>query len=271
MNEKWNYFLAGLIGATIIYVVIIFSIIFVDVIKKEKEKGIRIREIGPFSCEVFTNVKNTFDSNIIINDGKLYNISLDLIFSNEQNCKEISDINITKIVNNHYISNENKVYSIDENGLKEYNANGKIPTYMFNEDIVMAHSYGSSNEYNYYVLKTDGKIYDVTFSREFHFENGVGTYIYNVTEEKVYKEFENEMIKSFDISDGNLDFVITDKGLYTNKVTNVECHQYADVECVYELTLNDIIETPMENISYINHFDRSIRYVNGNSIYGFEV
>lgn len=271
MNEKWNYFLAGLVGATVIYVFIILSIVFVDVIKDKKAESIKIKEIGPFSCEVFQDVRNTFDSNIIINDGKLYNISLGLKYSNEQNCKEISDINITKVVNNYYISNDGKVYTIDENGIKEYHNNGKFPSYMMGEEIVMAHSYGTSSEYKYYVLKTDGKIYDVVFDREFHFEDGVGTYRYNVKEEKVYKEFEEEKIKSFDVVEGNVDFVITDKNLYINKVTNMECYQYADVECIYELSLNDVMEVPMENVSYINHFDRAMRYVNSNTVYGFEV
>ena len=271
MNEKWNYFLAGLVGATVIYIFIILSIVFIDVIKDKREESIRIKEIGTFSCESFENVRNTFDGNIIIIDGKLYNLSLGLKYSNEQNCKEISDIEITKVVNNYYIGSDNKTYTIDENGIKEYNNNGKFPSYMMGEEILMAHSHGSSSEYKYYVLKTDGKIYDVTFSREFRFENGVGTYVYNVTEEVVYKEFEDEKIKSFDISEGNLDFVVTDKSLYVNKVTNMECHQYADVECVYELTKNDVMTIPMENVSYINHFDRSIRYINANTIYGFEV
>lgn len=269
--EKWNYFFAGLIGATIIYVIIIFSIIFVDVIKKEKEQAILIKEIGPFSCDVFTDVRNTFDSNIIINDGKLYNISLDLKFSNEQNCKEISDVNITKVVNNHYISNENKTYSIDETGLKEYNASGKIPAYMYNEDVVMAYTHGSNSEYKYYVLKTDGKIYDVNFGREFRFENGVGTYIYNVIEEKVYKEIENEVIKSFDVIENNVDYVVTDKGLYINKVSNSECMSYADIDCVYELSKNDIMTTPMDEVSYINHFENTIKYVTNNVTYYFGV
>ena len=271
MNEKWNYFLAGLVGATIIYVFIILSIVFVDVIKEKKEESIKVKETGTFSCEVFENVRNTFDNNIIINNGKLYNISLGLKYSNEQNCKEISDVEITKVVNNYYIGSDSKVYTIDENGIKEYQNTGKIPTYMMGEEILMAHSYGTSSEYKYYVLKTDGKIYDVTFTREFHFEDGVGTYKYNVVEEKVYKEFEDEKIKSFDVVDGEVDFVFTAKGVYINKVTNMECYQYADVECVYELSKNDVMKVSMEDVSYINHFDRTIRYINSNTVYSFEV
>nr|MBP3258748.1 hypothetical protein [Bacilli bacterium] len=271
MLEKWNYFLAGLIGATIIYAFIILSIVFIDVIKDKREESIKVKETGSFSCEVFENVRNTFDSNIIINNGKLYNISLDLKYSNEQNCKEISDINITKVVNNYYISDDGKVYTIDENGIKEYHNNGKFPSYMMGEEIVMAHSYGSSSEYKYYVLKTDGKIYDVNFTREFHFEDGVGTYKYNLAEEKVYKEFEDEKVKSFDVVEGNVDFVFSDKNVYINKVTNMECYQYADVECIYELSLNDVMKASMEDVSYINHLERTIKYISANKVYSFEV
>ena len=271
MLEKWNYFFAGLIGATIIYVIIVLSIVFVDVIKEKREEAIVIKELGPFSCEVFSNVRNTFDENIIINDGKLYNISLDLIYSNEQNCMQISDLNIVKVVNNYYIDSENNVYTIDENGLKAYNANGKIPSYMLEEDIIMAYNYESSSEYKYYVLKTDGKIYDVTFGRDFRFENGVGTYKYHVTEEKIIKEFEGELIKSFDVVNNSINYVITDKSIYINQVSNVECYQYADVECKYELIKNDIMTTPMDEVSYINHFENTIKYVTNNVTYYFGV
>ena len=271
MNEKWNYFLAGLVGATIIYVFIILSIVFVDVIRDKKEKAIIIREVGTFNCEVFKDVKNTFDKNIVINDGKLYNISLDLKYSNEQNCMQIGDTSIAKVVNNYYIDGDKNVYVVDENGLKQYNANGKIPTYMMSDDVVMAHSYGTSNEYKYYVLKTDGKLYDVHFERDFHFEYGVGTYRYSATKEEVYKEFEDEIIKSFDIVDGRVDYVVTNKGLYTNKISNMECQEYADIDCVYELAKNEILTTSMDDISYINHYDNIIKYVSGNTTYSFGV
>ncbi len=270
MNEKWNYFLAGIVGATIIYVFIILSIVFVDVIKEKKEESIVIKEVGTFTCDTFNNVKNTFDKNIVINDGKLYSITLDLKFSNEQNCMEISDKKITKVVNNYYIDEEDKVYIIDDSGIKDYNANGKIPAYMMSDDVVMAHNYGLTTDYTYYVLKTDGKLYDVQFDREFRFESGVGVYKYSVKSEKVYKEFEDETIKSFDITNGEINFIVTDKGIYTNKVTNMECHQYADIDCIYELAKNDIL-TSMDEISHINRYDDSIKYVSGNTIYSFGV
>lgn len=271
MNEKWNYFLAGLIGATIIYVFIILSIVFVDVIKEKKEEAIVIKKAGTFTCDTFNNVRNTFDSNIVINDGKLYGISLDLKFSNEQNCMEISDKNIVRVINNYYIDAENNVYVIDDSGMKSYNANGKIPTYMMNEDVVMAHSYGASTDYTYYVLKTDGKLYDVKFNREFRFESGVGTYKYSVVSEEVYKEFEDEVIASFDVVDDEINFVVTNKGVYTNKISNMECQEYADIKCVYELTKNETLTTSMEEISHINHYGDSIKYVSGNTIYSFGV
>ena len=48
MNEKGNYFLAGLVGATVIYIFIILSIVFVDVIKEKKEEAIIVKKNWPF-------------------------------------------------------------------------------------------------------------------------------------------------------------------------------------------------------------------------------
>ena len=229
-----------------------------------------LKKIGPFNCEVMNDVRNTFDGNIIINDGNLYSISIDLKFSNEQNCMKVDDTKITKVINNYYIDEEGNAYIINDSGLKKANADGKIPQYMMEDDVLMAHSYGQADLYTYYVLKTDGKIYDVTFERDFHFANGVGTYRYTVKEEKVYKEFEDEKIKSFDIVSGNLDYVITDKGLYVSKVTNMECHEYADIDCVYDLVSNTTL-TSMENISFINHYDNTIKFVKDGNSYNFGV
>lgn len=268
MNEKWTYFLAGLISATIIYVIIILSIVFVD-IKAEKKRSIYIpiKEIGSFKCEEIDNIKNTFDNNVVIINNNLYNINLDMIYSNEENCLKMSDINIIKAIDNYYIGDDNKIYTLDASGLKEFTISGHIPTYMFNEDVLMASSYGNSNEYKYYVLKNDGKIYDVVFQRKFNFLSGFGTYSFDIVSEEVYKELENENIKYFDTNNNKINYLVTDKGVYTNKISNNDCKIYADVECIYELTKNDILEESMDNIKYINLYNDEIKYVANDKAY----
>ena len=272
MNEKWTYFFVGLIVSTIIYVGIILAIVFIDSNKKEEIDVSLIKEAGTFICDNFSNVKNTFDNNIVINDGYMYNINLDMKYSNEQNCIKMSDKKIVKVIDNYYVTDENTLYTPDKNGGKEFDSKGKVPEYLMDESVLMASNYGNNGEYKYYVLKNDGKIYDVTFTREFYFENGEGLYRFDVLSEEVYLEYNDEIIKTFDVEDNKIIYVNTDKGIYTEKVTNSECNMYADIDCIYSLTKNDILEENMSNISYINLCDKEVKYINlDKKIYKFEV
>lgn len=271
MNEKWTYFFIGLITSTVLYALIVLGVIVIDTkIKDKKNAYVPLREVGTFKCDTFNNVKTTFDSNIIINDGYLYNINLDMIFSNEQNCMKISDVNIVKIIDNYYISNDKKIYIVKEDGLTEYKVDGKIPNYLMEDEVIKASNYGNSNEFKYYVLKEDGKIYDIEFTRDFHFQNGVGVYTFNKIKDEVYKEFEGEIIGSFTLSNKEINYVVTDKGVYTNKVNNIECMNYADIECTYSLIKNTILEEPLENISYINLFNNEVKYIKEGKTYSFD-
>ena len=38
-----------------------------------------------------------------------------------------------------------------------------------------------------------------------------------------------------------------------------------------ELTKSDILTTPMDKITYINHFDNTVKYISDNKVFGFEV
>ena len=270
MNEKWTYFFIGLITSTILYALIVLGVIVIDTkIKDKKNVYVPLREIGTFKCDTFNNVKTTFDSNIIINDGYLYNINLDLIFSNEQNCMKISDVNVIKSIDNYYISNDKKIYIVKEDGLTEYKVDGKVPNYLIEDEVLKAYSYGNSNEFKYYVLKKDGKIYDIEFTREFHFGNGVGVYTFNKIKEEIYKEFEDELITSFTVSNKEINYVVTTNGVYTNKITNPECMNYADIDCKYELTENTILTENMETINYINLFNNEVKYIKDSKIFSF--
>ena len=272
MSDKIKYFLMGLSVATTFYVFVIIGVVILGMHNTNDEEYTYVKEIGPFVCDNFENVKNTFNEDFVISNGKLYTITTTLKFSNEQNCKQISDIDIARVVDSYFIGTDNNVYTFDNEtlNLKTYVTNGRIPEYVMSADVVMAYSYGNSNEYKYYVLKTDGKIYDVSFNREYRFTNGTGSYLYNVISEEVYKEYEGELIKSFTVINDEITSLITDKSIYERKITNTECTGYADVECIYELHKNELFTESMDNVGYVSTINGITYVTNDNVIYRIE-
>ena len=110
MNNKWGYFMAGLVSATILYTIVILSIIGIDMATKNKKPDL-ISKTGTFSCNEINDTKNTFNPNVVISNGLLYSITLDSKFSNEQNCLKLSDNMITKVIDDYYIDNEGNTIS----------------------------------------------------------------------------------------------------------------------------------------------------------------
>lgn len=270
MEEKIKYIFIGFIGTTIIYLMLLFGVIFVASDKEDIEIK-PVSEVGPFICEEFNDIKHTFNNDLIINNGYLYITNMNMIYSNEQNCKKMSDINISKVIDNYFIAPDKTIYTYDStsNSLKVYQSNGRVPAYLLEDNIVMATNY-ENDSYKYYVLKNDGKIYNVIFDRKFDF--GSASYYYITTSEEVLISYEDEVIKSFNTTIDKIDFVVTDKGIYTNKITNPECNNYADVDCIYELVKNETLEEKMENIKYIDKYENTIFYINSeDKVFKFDI
>ena len=213
-----NLFL-GFIFTTIVYGILGVGVLYIANKKAEQIDSNPVKELGSFVCEDFNEAFNTFNGEYVINDGYLYGFNPNMKYSNEQNCKKISDLEITKVIGEYYVSEDGKVYtynsSTDE--LNEYT--GSIPSYLLGENIVKAIGYGSSYDYKYYVLKTDGKIYKVGFKKVLA-NIATGSITYELSRDDEYLSYEDETIKSFNVSDGKINLVITDKAIYTNKITN---------------------------------------------------
>lgn len=269
MNEKLKYFLIGISVATALYVILVFAVVIIDAKHASDLKNIHVREVGSFVCDNFNNIQNTFNEGFVVNNGNLYTINTTLKFSNEQNCKKISDLNVTNIVDSYFIVDNSKVYTFDNDtiDLKEYESNGRIPTYLMSNNIIMSYKYSSGNEYNYYVLKNDGKIYNISFKRDYHFEKGVGTYTYDVISESIHHEYPNEIIKSFTVSNNEITSITTNKGVYEKSITNLECTQYADVDCTYSLQKNEYFVESIDNVSYVNVNDHITYITKENKIF----
>ena len=263
MSEKWVYFFVGLIGATILYAILVLGIIFVDT-KLEDTKDTRKRKIGEYVCLENKDILSTFQDDIVLMDNRLYNLSFESKYSNEESCMNISNIVIDKVIDKYYVAEDEEIYTLQDGELVLMSIPSKIPTYLLEDGITYAYSYDSEEEYSYYVLK-DGKIYDVTFERDFYFENGEGKYRYEVVKEDLYYELDEDIIY-FKLVDGNIEFVKTKNHIYTNTLTNSECNDYLDVACVYELRENNIIN--LEEVKYVDYFADHIKYIlNNNKVY----
>lgn len=272
MEEKFKYIFIGFICTTIIYALIAIGVIFVASRKIAKIDENPIKEMGHFTCDSFNNVSTTFNNGLVLNDGYLYAINTNMNFSNGQNCKKISDIKIVKAIDNLYVAEDGSIYTYekDSDELKSYDATGRMPSYLLGSDIVKAVSYGANYENKYYVLKTDGKIYKVRFNKEL--DRSGKSYNYTVVRDEVYMYYDDEAITSFSVTDKNVSLIVTNKSIYTNKIVNTECMQYADVECELEFAKNEVLKESMDNIKYINVFNNSIIYIDSNdNMYNFNM
>ncbi len=273
MEEKFKYIFIGFICTTIIYALIGVGVIYIASKKAEQIDENPIKEMGHFACESFTNVSTTFNNGLVLNDGYLYAINTNMKFSNEQNCKKISDTKIVKVIDNLYVAEDGNIYTYEKENdeLKLYDASGRMPSYLLGEDIVKAFSYGTNYENKYYVLKTDGKIYKAKFNKELD-RSGRG-YIYSLVKDDVYMQYDDEAITSFSVADKNINLIVTNKAIYNNRIVNTECMQYADVECELEFAKNEIFKESMENVKYINVFNNStIIYIDKNdNMYNFNM
>ncbi len=259
MNNKWGYFLGGLVSATILYALVIISIIGIDMATKNKKPEL-ITKVGTFSCNGINDTKNTFNPNVVISNGNLYSITLDSKFSNEQSCLKLGDNTISKVVDDYYIDLDGNVFKINSLEL-ELVTDDVMPEYFKGEDVLMASRYGKSSEYKYYVLKSDGNIYDMSFKRSFYFTKGIGHAKYEVISDELYKEISGETIQSFMVSNDKITFLKTDHGIYLNSVSNPECTDYLDVTCKYALNKFDKLNRPIDEIKYINMFENDMKYV----------
>ncbi len=260
MREKLLYFFIGLIGATILYAFVILAIILVDV-KLKDAKITKPQKIGKFICDV-NGYKSTFENNVVIVSNNLYNITLNKKFTNEQSCSKISDIKIARLIDEYYIDENGNIYSLDNNELTIVDNLGKIPDYLFNEEVVAAYRYGASNEFKYFVLKDDGKIYKIKFKREYYFANGQGSYKFITLSHDEFMSYEGENIEAFKVVDDEIVYVKTNQNIYIKNLVDERCREYADIECKYDLIKNEKIN--LKDIKFIDYYGDEVKYIANN-------
>lgn len=258
-----------------------------------------------YICNAFSNVwiynQSSFRCTpfLITNDGSFYYINDKLYSTTNQNCALYnSDLKIsTYVVNDfddyRFYSTDGDFYEmdVDDNGVWFLTKSDLLPEseYFYplcvDEEIIYAEQDGSLSspsydymEANYYVLKNDGIIYKYSYicryaGRDYYNNSGDYNNIFsfeNITEEP-YLSFEGEKIKYFTFDKENNSYIITDKNIYINSITNKsDCDTYADIACEYEYVTDEVLNSYLkENVLSIYCFDNSICITTSKGIYRY--
>ena len=210
----------------------------------------------------YKKVKYLTDSNIIDTEGHLYEVSLDQIYSNKENCKKANtDITVTAIFDNKVVKGtDNKYYYLNgENNIPRY---GLIPdtdksmelyNLILKEDSIIKVMTVDSNKGIYYVLKNDGNVYSYTITRAEH-----NSPLRVVSRNVVYDRYDYKArIIDFNyVGEDISTYIKTENSLYRMTITNEECKKYADVECRYSMLKDEVLEK----------YDNKIIAFNGNTL-----
>lgn len=212
--------------------------------------GVTIQKYSNLKCDVLQDIVDyeLYHNFFITNDGKLYQLSFNKLYSNDSNCKQIeSDKIFKRFIKSGIIDNENNIYEFNNinKTLEEFNfepGHTSMP-YIQNisksdyDNIILAEL---SNEELYYFKVVDNKIYK--YNESFTLENEPSLVLEN-----------NEEIIS--ILDGG---IRTNKNYYnySKRATNKEeCEKYADIKCNYETSFdildNKKITSQLNNIKFI--------------------
>lgn len=224
-----------------------------------------------FTCDMLMPSKkngNSFEkiqylggSYAITDKGKIYELSLGQVYANKQNCKEAdTDIKVVAIFDGKvFKGSDNKYYSlvatnnvapyslvtVNDNSYNMYNL-------LLSDPNVLKVQTVNQNTGSYYVLKTDGNVYNYMITRA----SSQDAYsIVSMTIAYNKNDFGGSIIDFYEAGNNLTTYVKTAKDIYRMKITNKEeCAKYADVSCKYKFSKDDTLS---------EYYDRIIAYNGG--------
>ncbi len=226
-----------------------------DITRNLRHSGYSVTDSN-FTCDLLTPGKNKeegkdyekikfINSNIAIStSGNIYELSLGGLYSNNMNCRKTTRVQAVAIMDNSVIRDKDgKYYYLKEegNGSLPYqevtrdDKNYQLYNMLLKDPEVIKISTVNANAYNYYLLKTDGNIYNYIFEevgeRDKTLKFRSGSIIY------AKSRFGNTPIIDFNYSgDSTSTYFRTETEIYRNVITNSdECNKYVDVPCKFEL------------------------------------
>lgn len=198
-------------------------------------------------------------TNIINSSGKIYELSLSQYFTNKENCKEAdTNILVEAIFDNSIIKGtDNKYYYLVANGevTKYSEVTTKDNSYYIYDlllkeaDVVKAVT-ANSNTGSYYVLKSDGNVYEIVITSTDRNSPPKITSSKIIYDKTVY----GGSIIDFNYAGDSINtFIRTEDKVYRMKITNLEeCKKYADINCKYAIEEDELLEKHLDRIIAFN-------------------
>jgi len=212
-----------------------------------------------FGNESTTQVEKIkfLNNNLIISEnGNLYEVTFNGLYSNNMSCKKVgSEIKAISVIDNEVVKGENNKYyylgSTKENTISYEEVSKEDPKLelyklILEDNKVTKAMNVNSNTNSYYVLKENGNIYNYVIKQNEE------TKKYEVlTDNIVYhsSDFDGKIIDFKYYGENNSTYFKTSKSIYRMKNTNMEkCSKYVDIECKYELKKDEKITKNKDRI-----------------------
>lgn len=222
----------------------------------------------PFNCDAlipksdkeFEMIKYLGSNYAITTNGVIYDISFSGMFSNGKSCMRANDkLNVEAIMGETvFKAKDNKIYYFrGSNNAAAYTevplSDNNYSTYRFFFDDPEIVKVQSVKDSSYYVLKTNGNVYDYKIKKE-------RDRILLLSTNAVYTA-ENLGSKIVDFNyagdQSESTFVRTENKIFRNEALNrKECNDYIDVDCQYSFA---------EDATLTKHYDRILAY-NGSTL-----
>lgn len=215
-----------------------------------------------FICDEFYNgdnkIKYITDNNIIDDNGYIYDISLEQIYSNNQNCKKANtDIVVKAIYDNKIIkSKDNKYYYLKDGDntpryslVKETDDNYELYNILLKEEDVLKVMTIDNNKGVYYILKNDGNVYSYIITKA-----DINSFLRIISRSIIYDKTNYGVIIDFNYAgDSSSTYLKTIDSVYRMKATNYDsCSKYADVDCIYKIEKDEVFEKYNDKIIAYN-------------------
>ena len=208
---------------------------------------------------LYGKVKYLTSNKIIDNNGYIYELSLEQVYSNKQNCKKAStDIIVKAIYDDKIIKgNDNKYYYLEGSNnvasyslIQETDNSYELYSILLKDDDVVKVITADGSKGIYYILKTDGNIYSYTITKA-----NYNSPLKVVSKTIAYDsgDYGSKIIDFNYSGESSTTYLKTEVGYYRMKAINYDsCSKYADVNCIYNLEEDEILNKYKDRIIAFN-------------------
>ena len=215
------------------------------------------------TCSEIQNLKQySVNNNLFItNDGQLYKLSIEKVFSNETNCIKVdTNIKFARFINGSLVSADDSLYY--------YNNDGQVVKAIYgNESLVDIHKKIFNKYKDIYYFGYDSNRGDGIYIRQ----DGNKIIRIFVSDIMLNTKFKEELFGEIPEEETILGIynntIKTNIAYYVYGVTNqTECDRYEDVKCNYGIVKNDLASDIYDKLKYYQNGSSSIHYLDSFAI-----